>query len=200
LSATRRRRVHKRMPHARDDKSDDSRPTSRVALGRPPPPDSAALRNPAIRNVPFTWPRIPRPLEPLFPHPIKSIVLTSKAAGVADHREEFATMRARSLRGRVHRQDPLCIYGDGESEGTMRHLFTAVYVRMSRAPIISARRATARIFNSAWGGEGIGDYSPLSIKSTNNWRQLKSLSLVNVSIGNARWTRTCHATDGWTDG
>jgi len=67
-------------------------------------------------------------------------------------------MRARSLRGRVHRQDPLCIYGDGESEGTMRHLFTAVYVRMSRAryraPIISARRATARIFNSAQEGEG----------------------------------------------
>jgi len=29
-------------------------------------------------------------------------------------------------------------------------------------------------------------HPPLSIKSTNNWRQLKSLSLVNVSIGHGR--------------
>lgn len=69
------------------------------------------LRN-AIRNVPFTRPHTTTPEPPLFPHPIKSIVLTSKAAGVAEaiHHEEFAAMRARSLRGRKHRQDPLHIW------------------------------------------------------------------------------------------
>lgn len=77
---------------------------------------------------------IPRPLNPLFPHPIKSIVLTSKAAGVA----EAITMKnsPRCAHDRCVGESidkTLCIYGYGESEGTMRHLFTAVYVRMSRA-------------------------------------------------------------------
>jgi hypothetical protein len=53
-------------------------------------------------------------------------------------------MRARALRGRVHRQGPLCIYGDGESEGTMRHLFTAVYVRMCCLARAIVRRSLAR--------------------------------------------------------
>lgn len=86
--------------------------------------------------------RIPRPREPLFPHPIKSIVLTSKAAGVA----EAITVKnsPRCARDRCVGESidkTLCIYGY-ES----RRARCAIYLRLSmyvclaryRAAIISA--------------------------------------------------------------
>lgn len=91
-----------------------------------------------------------------FPHPIKSIVLTSKAAEMAGtitvKNSPAMRARARSLRGRRHRQDPLHIW-----RRESRRARCAIYLRLSMYVCLGRYRAT---IISAHGRERIRAYSP----------------------------------------